>query len=470
MLTQRQTDPHSENRHTSLPRNRPHICTYWGRIVVCEREGELFRLSRIVMMPDNLTNTTTQVQEIVIDYSNCAQDAGVFPDFKDASSKVTWAFKDVDSNIGEKATWSKKENQTVNFQKNVEYSTTQCTLEFTIPSDMEAPVLMYYRLTNFYQNHRRYVKSFQADQLKGTAVSNDTISGSACDPLRNGDIEDDFKPYYPCGLIANSFFNDTFHNPVLLNTGNGEDNETYTMNSKTNIAWASDKELYGKTKYNNSEIVPPPNWRLRWPHGYTEDNPPINPAEDEAFQVWMRTAGLPTFSKLAQRNDNQTMKKGNYQMVIDANFPVTEFGGTKSLVISTRTIIGGKNPFLGIAYVVVGGICVLLGAIFTVTHLIKPRFVAFSIPLSLVVLYSHTDNLVANLVTIHISPGTTTNPAQPRLLGAMLSIQLTRNLYSKVGTKLFVGIFHWRAGEIGCVADCSRILRVMYLVARLGHS
>lgn len=36
--------------------------------------------------------------------------------------------------------------------------------------------------------------------------------------------------------------------------------------------------------------------------------------------------------------------------------------------------MGGKNPFLGIAYVVVGGICVVLGALFTATHLIKPRY------------------------------------------------------------------------------------------------
>jgi hypothetical protein len=35
--------------------------------------------------------------------------------------------------------------------------------------------------------------------------------------------------------------------------------------------------------------------------------------------------------------------------------------------------MGGRNPFLGIAYVVVGGICVVLGALFTVTHLIRPR-------------------------------------------------------------------------------------------------
>lgn len=54
-------------------------------------------------------------------------------------------------------------------------------------------------------------------------------------------------------------------------------------------------------------------------------------------------------------------------------FPVEKYGGTKSILISTRTVMGGKNPFLGIAYIVVGGLCILLGAVFTATHLIKPR-------------------------------------------------------------------------------------------------
>lgn len=55
------------------------------------------------------------------------------------------------------------------------------------------------------------------------------------------------------------------------------------------------------------------------------------------------------------------------------DFPAHLYGGTKEILISTRTVIGGKNPFLGIAYIVVAGICILLGVIFTAMNLIRPR-------------------------------------------------------------------------------------------------
>lgn len=187
-----------------------------------------------------------------------------------------------------------------------------CSVQFSIPTDLHPPVLFYYRLTNFYQNHRRYVKSLDSDQLKGEAVPQG--STGACDPLRKSP---DNKTYYPCGLIANSVFNDSFTNPVQLNVHSSNlANITYNMTDK-GIAWASDTEhLYKPTKYQIDEIAPPPNWYLRYQNGYTEDQKPPNLQEDEAFQVWMRTAGLPNFSKLAKRNDKEVMQCSRYQVDI----------------------------------------------------------------------------------------------------------------------------------------------------------
>lgn len=34
-----------------------------------------------------------------------------------------------------------------------------CIVKFIIPSDLEPPVLVHYEVEQFYQNHRRYIKS-----------------------------------------------------------------------------------------------------------------------------------------------------------------------------------------------------------------------------------------------------------------------------------------------------------------------
>lgn len=129
-----------------------------------------------------------------------------------------------------------------------------------------------------------------------------------------------------------------------------------------------------------------------YPNNYTDDNPPPNLQEDEHFQNWMRTAGLPTFSKLYGRNDGSTLPAGQYRVQIFyselpfmtfpwcwshslPDFPVQGYKGTKSLVISTVSWIGGKNPFLGWAYVAAAAVFVLLAVAGTIRHLVRPRSV-----------------------------------------------------------------------------------------------
>ncbi|EXK39476.1 hypothetical protein FOXG_05364 [Fusarium oxysporum f. sp. lycopersici 4287] len=348
----------------------------WQPILTPKTVLPLFFAIGIIFAPIGgaLLYASAQVQEIRLDYTDCIEkaptlgkDGGGFRGMP--GSAVSTAFKS--SNTSVNAQWAKESNVTVKLDNGVSVSNPRCHLKFTIPEEMGPPVLFYYHLTNFYQNHRRYVLSFDTDQLKGHKRSYSDIHNSDCTPLYG----EGNKPYYPCGLIANSMFNDTFSSPVLSNPPKASSNDTwvYHMQNNTGISWDSDKDLYGETQYNYTDILPPPNWHDRYPKGYTKETPPPNLKEWEAFQVWMRTAGLPTFSKLYQRNNTQAMWSGTYDLVIDYRFPTLKYKGTKSVIISTRTVVGGRNPFLGIAYVVVGGVCIVLGTVFTVTHLIRPR-------------------------------------------------------------------------------------------------
>ena len=51
----------------------------------------------------------------------------------------------------------------------------QCTVTLDIDEDLESPVYFYYELHNYYQNHRRYVKSKSQRQLAGEKLSKDDI-------------------------------------------------------------------------------------------------------------------------------------------------------------------------------------------------------------------------------------------------------------------------------------------------------
>lgn len=82
-------------------------------------------------------------------------------------------------------------------------SQSQCVIQFDVPANLEPTVLLYYKLTNFYQNHRRYVNSLDADQLKGKNRTVSDLKKGDCKPVA---VEGN-QVIYPCGLIANSMFN-----------------------------------------------------------------------------------------------------------------------------------------------------------------------------------------------------------------------------------------------------------------------
>lgn len=90
--------------------------------------------------------------------------------------------------------------------------------------------------------------------------------------------------------------------------------------------------------------------------------PPPQDVTDEHFMVWMRPAALPRFRKLYGRIEQDLPAGATLNFVVASVFPVQPFGGTKSLVLATTTLVGAPNPFLATAFIATGAALLALGA------------------------------------------------------------------------------------------------------------
>ncbi|CAN6309041.1 unnamed protein product [Urochloa humidicola] len=226
-----------------------------------------------------------------------------------------------------------------------------CTLEVKVPDHMRAPIYVYYELENFYQNHRRYVKSRSDKQLRFGAK----YTADSCSPV---EWDDNGFPIVPCGLIAWSLFNDTYD----FTHGSKEIN----VNRK-NISWKSDREhKFGKNVF-------PSNFQNGSFIGGGKLDPTIPLSEQEDLIVWMRTAALPKFRKLYGVIEEDLRVDETISILIRNNYNTYTFGGKKSIVLSTASWLGGKNDFLGYAYIVTGSLSIFMSILFALIHAKYPR-------------------------------------------------------------------------------------------------
>lgn len=194
-----------------------------------------------------------------------------------------------------------------------------CEVEIKLPTDFFGNVYMYYGLTNFYQNHRRYVKSRDDNQLLGEI---DDIVSNDCHPFAYEEVGG--KPIVPCGAIANSLFSDELS--LRREKDKKTDSPKIVPLLRTGIAWPSDKRIkFRNPEGNLSEILKdypkPKNWN-KTIYQLDLENEDNNGFQNEDLIVWMRTAALPTFRKLYRRIDHSEagfrdgLPEGNYTLIV----------------------------------------------------------------------------------------------------------------------------------------------------------
>jgi len=245
-------------------------------------------------------------------------------------------------------------------------STCVCDITFNLTKPMMGNLYMYYGLRRFYQNHRKYATSRSDKQLRGTPRFND----ENCVPYQFD--PDTNHPYSPCGLIANSMFNDSF---TLYKVSDGY-TETRINYTQKEIAWPSDHGI----KFQNAEGVDlkksfvgtekPSNW-YKPAYEWDLKDPSNNGFLNEPFIVWMRVAAFPTFRKvygrietLANPELDAGLLPGQYKLSIIYNYPVKYYSSEKFFVLSTTSWMGAKNPLLGVMYLITGTALVILSLVF----------------------------------------------------------------------------------------------------------
>jgi len=228
-----------------------------------------------------------------------------------------------------------------------------CTVTFT-PSETLKEPKFYYKIDNFYANHRNFVKSISYQQLRA-----DTSSSSSCSPVtKNKDIStpltavdgtttlDPDKDVNPCGLRAKYYFTDTF----ALSTTSGS---SITID-QTKISHSVDRN----SRFKNSKNYMTEQWKDK---------------ESEHLMVWYQTDAFPNFIKLWGSIKQDLVAGTSYQITISNTYINSDID-SKSIYISETNFFGGNNLTFGLLYLIGGIVFILLAVVMVILEVfISPR-------------------------------------------------------------------------------------------------
>merc|ERR1712013_246304 len=240
-----------------------------------------------------------------------------------------------------------------------------CTKNLVNDSDqgdifpIQGPILIYYYIENFHQNHRGYEDDRDDKQLAGK-----TIEGADC-ANNTGNVQ-------PCGFAANTMFTDKI---LHIKDASGKSQVTGGMSNpklKEDLSYSMEKYVYAAPKTGTQMPKKPEGWEDWMHNSYLKND--FSFMED--FKVWMRLAPLPKFRKLWYRMEDQMDKLDKGTIGIDVKWPPAGVDSSlkipnlrKKIILTQKSFMGTKSYYkclisliLAVFFVVCGFILRILAA------------------------------------------------------------------------------------------------------------
>jgi phospholipid-translocating P-type ATPase (flippase) len=284
--------------------------------------------------------------------------------------------------------------------------TKTCSIDLFFPYEVDPPIYVLYRLSNVHQNHERYFASRDPYQMMGelgVAEGDDATCANMDERLVGvaGNGASAGKKLYPCGLVANTYFDDTFevhqfdldnddctcaqHNADDEDICSDGDPETpcplpsgfdcdqckvfNPVLTTAGIAWETDRRVIQNpvgypSERDTSNFV----YADRF-HNIAE----TTGVRDDRFKTWIRPAAMPTFKKRYARIDQAIPANSQIRITVKSRWNVNQFHGSKSLVFANFSWKGPQDFVLPTVFLVLGVTMMGLGGAIWFKMMTCPR-------------------------------------------------------------------------------------------------